>query len=270
MREPFHSSKYSIAHAKRRIRELEADIELFIKSDPYTRSVEPDTKRGKDIHKIKLIKPMPAPIPGTAFDALNNLRSALDQAGYVTASARGKAGDHAHFPFGDTLQEAERGHKDKGRSREIPWQIFNHMLSYKPYLRPDGNVLLWALNKLCNSNKHEVISPIVIAGTGLNFGEMVSEIETPFGISAVGVTSVSWPSGGGKPIVCVDNEIEVFSITSGESTKYDLTVSLFIGVTKIDIVAGKPLGALLNDFAGIVERIVLGIEAEARRLGIVN
>src|SRR5712664_2905678 len=99
MSEPFHSSKYLIAHAKRRIKEVEGEITEFIKSDPYTCFVETDAQRGKDIHKIKLIKPMPAAIPGTAFDAINSLRSALAHAARATAIAARKTGKRAHFPF---------------------------------------------------------------------------------------------------------------------------------------------------------------------------
>src|SRR6267378_5127973 len=99
MSDPFYSSKYSIAHAKRRVRELDGELTEFIKTYPYTCSVEADPQGGQDIHKIKLIKPMPTSIPGTAFDAVNNLRSALDHATYATAIAAKKSGKHAHFPF---------------------------------------------------------------------------------------------------------------------------------------------------------------------------
>jgi hypothetical protein len=269
MREPFHSSKYSIAHAKRRIRELEGEIAIFLKSDPYTRLVHTDTQRGKDIHKIKLIKPMPVAVPGTAFDALNNLRSALDQAGYACASAVDPAkGKHAHFPFGDTVGEADS--RKNGRSKDIPCEIFDHMISFKPYR--GGNDLLWALNKMCNSNKHEVITPLIVGNTGVSFGQGVSEVELPIGVTGSGITSI-WGSGRfGRfaPVNCIDDEIEVFTVTSGQGSKYDLTLTFFVGVTKVDVVSGQAIDTLLNDFAGVVEGVVLGIEAEARRIGLVK
>jgi len=280
MMEPFYSSKYSIAHAKRRIRELEGEISSYIKSDPYTCIVDSNTEPGKDIHKIKLTKPMPAAILGITFDALNNLRSALDQSGYAVAIAARKTGKNAHFPFGDNVTEVDDC--KKRRSKNIPTEIFDLMLGFKPYL--GGNDLLWALNKMCNANKHEIIIPIIIQHTSVTAttnDERVA-IQMRLGSRAWSSVEASSVAGGvrmtvtpkGLPftssITLGDDEVEAFSVPSGQRSEYDLRFTFFVGVTKIDVVSGKPIDALLNDFANIVESVVAGIEAEAKRIGLVN
>ena len=118
--------------------------------------VEVNDDRTQDTHKVKLVKPMPAALPGIVFDALNSLRAALDQAGYDVAVAAGTTGHNAHFPFRRNLSDVQ--YRKKARSKDFPEEIFDLMLTFQPY--KGGNDLLWALNKLCNSYKHELILPI--------------------------------------------------------------------------------------------------------------
>lgn len=88
MSDPFHSSRYSIARAKEHIGELDRQMAGYFNSQPYAQVIELDAERGQEVHKLKLVKPMPVALPGIAFDAANNLRSALDQAIYAIAPAK--------------------------------------------------------------------------------------------------------------------------------------------------------------------------------------
>lgn len=87
MTDPFHSSKYNIEHAKRRLTEFEWEVAAFRKSNPYAQVVEQNADGTEDFYKVKLIKSMPVGLPGIASDCLNALRSALDSAGYAIAIA---------------------------------------------------------------------------------------------------------------------------------------------------------------------------------------
>jgi hypothetical protein len=252
MIDPFHNSRYSVEHAKRRIRELESEITAYSNTNPYTKVVELEKNGSEEVHKIKLVNPMPVALPGIAFDAVNNLRSALDQAGFAVACAAGKNGKNGHFPFGDNLSEVQS--RIRGHSKDIPIEIFDLMVSFKPY--KGGNDLLWALNKLCNTNKHEIIIPIATASAGF-LGK-----------------NVTWrPSGGTltiPPLIwdSVENEMEYARITDGGKYEGEFQFSFFIAIGKIEIVEGNPAIDVINAIAGEVERILLVLEAEARRIGL--
>ena len=131
MADPLHDSRYSVEHAKRRIRELEGEITVFNKTNPCARVLERDPNTTEYVHKIKLVKPLPVALSGIAFDVVTNLRSALDQAGFAIAVAAGKKGKDAHFPFGDTLAEVQS--RAGRRSKDIPKEIFDVMVSAKPH-----------------------------------------------------------------------------------------------------------------------------------------
>src|SRR5687768_12500707 len=101
--DPLHSAKYVLEHANRRIAEFEREAGMFYDSEPYANLIEADGDTGYCILKVKLVKPLPAALPGIVFDALSNLRACLDQIGFATAKVANPAfGKHAHFPFGNS------------------------------------------------------------------------------------------------------------------------------------------------------------------------
>jgi hypothetical protein len=249
MADPLHDSRYSVEHAKRRIRELEGEITVFNKTNPCARVLERDPNTAEYVHKIKLVKHLPVALSGIAFDAVTNLRSALDQAGFAVAVAAGKKGKDAHFPFGDTLAEVQ---SRAGRaSKDIPKEIFDAMVAAKPH--KGGNDLLWALNKLCNTNKHEIIIPM-----GMDSGGFVmarGPMKGPLKISAP-----RWDSA--------KNEMEY--LRTGPTTVADINYQFtcYVAIGKIEIMEGQAALTVLNAMAGEVERVLMAIEAEARRVGL--
>jgi len=66
MSDPFHSSRYSVEHAKRHIREVDIEIAAFFATDPYARVVEPNDDRTQDVYKVKLTNG-PDPIRWTGW-----------------------------------------------------------------------------------------------------------------------------------------------------------------------------------------------------------
>lgn len=88
--DPFYSPKRRIARAKKHIRDLEGEIKAFLDSKPYARVIEPDAEGTGELHKIKFTKALSECLSDTAVDAVDNLRSALDQAGYAVAVASGR------------------------------------------------------------------------------------------------------------------------------------------------------------------------------------
>lgn len=250
MSDPLHNSRYSIDHAKRRINELEVEIATFYRSNPYSTVVEQDPDGRYDIYKARLTKNLPVGIPGTAFDALTNLRSALDQAGYAVARAANTKGRDAKFPFGDN--ETEVRSRKRGQSKDIPEGIFDVMVGLQPY--KGGNDLLWALNKACNSNKHEIVIPVGVVG-GPGFPRM----PVYFGNAEI-FPYPRWDR--------TKNEIELSRFPRGATPEYKFPLRSNVAFGNIEIIDGKPLTPTLNAMASVVESGLMAIEGEARRLGL--
>src|SRR5690242_16245753 len=108
MNDFFHSSKASLWHAKRRNMELDIELTKWLETGPCETVSEPYGDGTLEIQKLKLVKPVPNILGLVAFDALNSLRMALDQAGYAAAKATGNKGANAHFPFGGSLADISR------------------------------------------------------------------------------------------------------------------------------------------------------------------
>lgn len=193
---------------------------------------------------------MPVALPGIAFDAVNNLRSALDQAIYGINLAVGVTDRNSFFPIakdGTHFQNAV-----KGRCKNLPPEIVNLISSFKPY--KGGNDLLWALNELCNTDKHGIISPVALNTSSVHYKSMV--FHTGF-------------RGLGFPIWDrTKNEMELYRLAKGGTAETDFNITHYIAICNVEFVDGQPSEAVLGEFVRIVEGIVLALEAETARLGL--
>lgn len=208
----------------------------------------------ESVHKIKLVKPFPAAFSSIVFDAVSNMRCALDQAGYAIAkSFDSTTGHNAHFPFGDTLSDVQR--RAGERSKDIPKEIFDVMVACKPYKGWNDLPLLWSLNKLCNSHKHEALTPTPVALREMTLG--------PGGI--VGGVSVEPKRWDG-----IKNEMEFMRVVTGVQPNVDFKFSFFISIGNIETLQGRPALGVLGAMAGEVERVLVLLEREARRIGLIH
>lgn len=250
------NSRYSVGHAKRRIAELERTLDAFDQGKPYAMFSELDADTSEICYKVRLTKSLPIELNGIIFDVVSNLRASLDHAGYAVATADGRSGAHAHFPFGQDIEDIQfRSDKKGGRSRQIRKEIFNLMVAFKPY--KGGNQPLLALNELCNTHKHEVVLPTLISSTSY-------EIQNLGG---------GQPMSGGFKLFCgvwdrAKNEMEFARTIIGFELKGDFKFTLNVVVGNIDIIEGEPIIGVLNTITGEVERVLMAIEAEAIRIGI--
>jgi hypothetical protein len=249
--EPFYSSRYSVEHAASRLDEFQREIVTFAKDNPYSHIVESDTQRGFQSHKIKLGKKFPPRCAGTIFDVANSLRSALDQAGRDVACGYGKTGNKAHFPFGDDKASATA--HINGQSKDIPQEIFDHMIAFKPY--KGGNNLLWGLNNLANTPKHESIIDIQVApGLMMISGKIYPGIER--------VKFPRWDSG--------KHEMEISRTPLGSTDKVNFNGTLYITIGNVEGLAGKEVVSTLGEMRRVVEGCVLHLEERARHFGFIK
>ena len=248
----FQNSRDSIEHARYRMNEFEQGNKDFFDNRPYKVVIEQNDDGTEDFHKFKLVKPMPKRLPGIAFDSLNNLRSALDQAGFTCGTANNTNGKKSHFPFGDDATEVES--RRTGQSKNLPKEIFDLMISFQPY--KGGNNLLWALNQLCNSQKHEIIIPFATALSTVLIKEMNFEHAIEL------ILQPKWDR--------TKNEMVIAHLRHGTKFKIDNQYQFFIAFAKDGVIDGKPVLGVLSALIDLVDRIVAEIEAEARRINLIT
>src|SRR6185295_19523378 len=147
----FEDSDSYVDRAKHHIQDLQARIDLFEKGEPYKRATEYDSNDPNTIlHQIKMVSSVDPTLSNIAFDVVNNLRAALDVAGYSIAFKTRSRNKNTNFPFAQDLTHFKTN--APGRCKDLPQDIQNLLLGFKG--DKGGNDLLWALNEMCNSNKH--------------------------------------------------------------------------------------------------------------------
>ena len=256
MSDPFASSKSNLAWAKETLwPDLDRRLREFHTLDPYAKVIEPDPHNpGWEIHKIKLIQPFPESFGNLTSDIVVNLRSALDNAGHAIAIATGKPdARNTAFPFAKDI-----GHMASsiGQSADLPKEIQSLFCGFQPYR--GGNDFLWALNELCNGNKHKFLTPMQ---TVMWRGKVaVRGFGRPFSMP----DPHKWDSANNEMVVVRLGPIQVPDAT----WDYDFDFFPFVAINEISIVESKPILAILSGLCQIVEGILMAIEAESKRLGI--
>jgi hypothetical protein len=251
--DPLESSKNKIARAKEHFADLQTKIADFIELEPYETIAEPHPNKADHVvNKIRLTQALPSSIGDITGDMVHNLRSALDNAGYAVAVAGALPGakdpKNAAFPFAGSAAQMVNA---LGRSKDVPEQIQSLFCGFQPY--PRGNDLLWALNEICNTDKHKIAIPI---GQGM--------FRASADVRGTGFFSMPDPHVWDR----TKNEMELITLGPGATFNYKFDFRLFIAFNEIKIVDGKPLVATLDAMGSIVERILVAIEAEARRIGV--
>ncbi len=248
---PFYSSKFSIDWAQNHITELEGELEALAHPDCYTTVTEPDADGVYNLFKFKMIKPLTRGITGHTLDVIYNLRAALDQAIYSVTTLNNTPSERSLFPITNSPAWFEKSLKKL--IQVIPQEIADVVRAFKPY--KGGNNLIWALNEICNTNKHGIIQPLPMA-----------------------VASMAWDgtSTGNGPQILISpvwdrakNEmILARSLIGAEFTvNYDVTVEIVF--SDIEFIKSKPVIYTLYDFLDIVEGVVMAIEAESSRIGLI-
>ncbi len=254
--DPLRDAKSGIKNAKRHIAELEKRVKIFFDGHPYASVIETNADGTEDFHKVKLTQPLPDDLADIAFDIVSNLRASLDRAGYAVAVAAGRKGADAHFPFGADLADAQL--KAQRRSKDIPKGIFDLMISHKPY--KGGDRLLWALNKLCNTNKHEILSVVGLASGGMHGLMTGGGSNVMMNIYLTNRWPPVWDSA--------KNEMTVFHVKHGVKPNMNVNIGMHVTLANIEGAESKSAVAVFGEIAGTVERILGAIDVEARRIGL--
>ncbi len=250
--DPFYSSKRCIGRAKTHIRDLDRKIGFFLQQEPCAVVVETDADGVDQLHKLKLTKSLPDVMEDIASDAIAQLRASLDQATYATVAAGGKPdAKNTYFPIADDVSKLEN--VIKGWCKDIPKEIVDVMRTFKPY--KGGNNLLWALNRICNINKHKLLVPIGFAVGAVRYRNMT--ISGP-----ASIPSPRWDRS--------KNEMIFARIGPKGQIQYKVDFSVNVAFDEIEIVGGQPAVPILKQMASMVDGIIGTIEAEALRIGLLK
>jgi hypothetical protein len=247
----FKSPKQKLARANKHIEDLERELDTFFGANPWTHAVEIDANGIFMEHKIKLTREFPDVITDTLFDAVVNLRTALDQVGHSCAWAAGNAvNSGTYFPFGATEADMENTIM-RGNCKNIPPDIVTLMRTFKPYRTTDRLPLLWAINKAASVDKHALLKPVGACLLGAHISGSLQPIPLP----------------NGPRWIAEKNEI-IFarSRVDGPSMNYQFDLSPDVAFGEVDVVAGLPVLGFIHEMAHIVESILVAIEREMRRL----
>ena len=129
------------------------------------------------------------------------------------------------------------------------------MVSFKPY--KGGDDLLWALNQLCNGHKHEMVTATAMYVGGGDIKHMTMENVISYGFPPI------WNAD--------ENEMVLAHLKAGSKFEHEFRIRACMSfVSKIDVLAGRPVDGILKDLAATVRRIVNDLEAKAKEIGILK
>jgi hypothetical protein len=212
--------------------------------------MHPD-KPGHTIEKFRMKEPIPDSIVDSVAEIAVTLRSALDNAGYAIAVAAGVDNPkYSSFPFAGSV---DRMSNALGRCKDIPEKLHSLFCGFQPY--KGGNDILWALNEVANTDKHKTIVPI---GQGM--------VRHGVNLRGTGFFRMPDPHLWDR----TKNEMVIIELGPGATYEYDIQFQFFIAFQDIEFIDGQSVTRVLHKFGGVVERVLMGIEAECRRLRIVK
>jgi hypothetical protein len=249
----FYSAKLRLGRAQEHLKDLETQINNFFNEKPYTRITEPDPNGIHEIYKIRLTKRFPFRWRILATELIEHARASLDHATWASAFLHTKNPNlqFGFFPFAKSVAFFED--RLKGVSKDCPPEIQALLRTFKPY--KGGNDLLWVLNDMCNLSKHVLVAFVAgatVSGTikGAAFGGPIEFIE---------------------PLLLdpVTNEIPYIRILRGTTPQHDIDFAIFPTIQYREFTSEEPaiwvLGTMINESI----RVVLDIQAECRRIGLI-
>lgn len=260
MADVFQSSRLTLLRAQHHIDDLNAKINEFVSNQPWSMIVEPDFQTRQNVVKVKFARRLPNDLPCILFDAVNNLRAALDQAGYASAIAGGKINPKkTNFPFADDLTGLN-DNIDGKRSvcKDLPPKITALFRGFRPYKGRDdatGNDILWAVNKLCNTQKHCDLIPFTLGDVRISDPDGSNIVQ-----GTLGIHNPFWDPN--------KYEIILDRIPMSEPTPdYKPYVALNVAIQSAAIESSKPAIGVLREMMRVADCILSATEAECRRLG---
>lgn len=240
----FTSAKSVLRRADHHIANLETEIHTLTPTKPYTYLVE-DNGNGTDTHIYSFDKTFSDDMACIVFDAVNNLRTCLDQmTNAIAIRHRGPSKQWAYFPFSTC---AEWKNRVNGLKNDIPAKLLALFESFDAY--KGGNDTLWAINYMANIQKHAVLIPI-------GFGRAVIWESQP---GSNTILHGAWMSE--------KYEIKYTAPSANRGSNLNFTYAIVISDEE-EVIDGQAPVALLDLMRIEVMRIMCEAETECSRIGL--
>jgi hypothetical protein len=241
MRDDLLDAQASVNWAVAQLPRLGERIEAWHNDTPYRIVIEPHPEMGKQLIKLRDIKPLPAIINAEVGAIINSIRSSLDLLAAALARRNGKTPSaDTHFPifsclldFIDPISGID-GRECKKWLSEGERAIIKAL---KPY--PAGNGRLVALHKLDVTRKHDRLINVRLVPASFI------------------VSPESWAQGFGMPAVWAGfREEAVLAWHSMDATECQFYIPLQITFDEGSIVANHPVEPALRNLASLADSII--------------
>lgn len=255
MADPFRNPKRRLARVKKHIAQLEDDINQVFAPDLLRQEITEEFVgiERKAVVKFRQVRDIPDELGDTAVEALDAIRSSLDQACSASALCLGVVEPkYAYFPFANTMDDLNN--VIKGRCKDLRPEIVGRLRAFEPY--EDGNKLLWALNQVRRSNQHHILAEVGVGSNAFEMHQLKIERSGPSGFA---VLSPKWNRERREIHVIHADPATVFSVA-------DFRVRFYPVLGDAGPLTGEPVIPALNALASEAESIVVAIEAETLRL----
>lgn len=239
--------KLKIERASAHIVDLRARVTDFLSASPLQLFTAPGPGQAEECIKVRATAEVPGNIAIICGEIVYALRSALDQAACALAIQNGYSDvSGTYFPVAGSKEEYEsKGTRNK--VTKLHQDAVTVIDSFKPY--KGGNDLLWALNKLGNTDKHQMLIPMAAAnlGTAMNLsGRSLGIVEHTFKVPK------TWQPVG--------PEATIFIYPAGMQLDGDLTVLTDISFRDIASITGQPIANVLEGCVALTEQIIQNLE----------
>lgn len=258
MNAEFDSPKSLIGHAKEDLAKVVATSNDALRTSRHVEVIDREPETGYKRYKIKFDGKFPTRISYDVNNILNSLRHSLDQSLVASVEAlTGKRSGTIYFPLRTTRDDFESWLLSKNFAG-VPSDLYPILRSFEPYPSgteyPGGNDLLCDVAKIVGPNKHQVTIK-----AGLNLGPQ-------FRLETLRFTGGCYKMGMPPKWDMTNNEMVLATVADDCEITYDLKFEFYVAFGDPGPMFREPVIPVLNKFAAVAERIVLGIEAETDRI----
>jgi len=252
MADLFYSARLTLARAEHHIKDFDTLVRDFVNDKPWLYFVDNKSELGTDIYKIQFTRQLPEMLPCILFDAVNNLRSVLDQAGYASAiAAKSPRLKAIKFPF--SACKDEFANHVAGACKDLPTEIRSLFETFKAY--KGGNDILWGLNEIANAKKHFALIPLCI---GQGWATIYTDGDGGQGYYTG--PDIGWDASRNEMVLMKSSPSQSKLSVSGHFT-------FSVAISGIEVLVGRQATHVLNEMRGAVQDVLMRTEGECRRLG---
>lgn len=240
----FESAQLKIKRAQKHIGDLEQVFTRFINTQTHTFSIQYETETDTYSVEVHFKEAIPNELALILGDAVHNLRTALDHATWELIGIDGGTQDRdTAFPFSKLKPEYEAACNRIKTPRDDTKKFLLALAAY-----PDGaGEKLFALNRIDNVDKHQVLTPI-IGMAGVDYVELIM----PNGETFMRMTNCAFrmgPDGRARMIGDVGRNLIV-------KLNYDSEPTLQVFFGDVEFFQALPLIETLMDLSYAVSDVI--------------